>query len=116
MQLWRCCSRVYLRDVVAWYDRQQSRYIVSDASCVAASGLLWISELIEEHSRVAKVWGQRGIYVSNNLDVLNFYADFGDASDHHSCPHLAIFLRFPPWAPHPVLDRVPHRVPAKLHA
>lgn len=28
-----------------------------------ASGLLYISELIEEHSRLAKVIGQRGIYV-----------------------------------------------------
>jgi hypothetical protein len=28
-----------------------------------ASGLLYISELIEEHSRTSKVWGQRGIYV-----------------------------------------------------
>ena len=28
-----------------------------------ASGLLWISELIEEHSKFAKVLGKRGIYV-----------------------------------------------------
>ncbi|KAI0774429.1 transmembrane adaptor Erv26-domain-containing protein [Fomes fomentarius] len=28
-----------------------------------ASGLLWISELIEEHSRLAKIVGRRGIYV-----------------------------------------------------
>lgn len=30
-----------------------------------ASGLLWIAELIEEHSRVAKTVGQRAIYVSH---------------------------------------------------
>ena len=30
----------------------------------AASGLLWISEVIEEHSRIAKAVGQRSIYVS----------------------------------------------------
>lgn len=31
---------------------------------ITASGLLWLSEVIEEHSRSAKVIGQRGIYVS----------------------------------------------------
>ena len=35
----------------------------TDSVC-AASGLLWLSELIEEHSRMAKSIGQRGIYVS----------------------------------------------------
>jgi hypothetical protein len=30
---------------------------------IAASGLLYASELIEEHSRLAKVIGQRSIYV-----------------------------------------------------
>lgn len=28
-----------------------------------ASGLLYVSELIEEHSRLAKIIGQRGTYV-----------------------------------------------------
>lgn len=37
-------------------------------ACVAvdhatASGLLWLSELIEEYSKLAKVLGKRGIYV-----------------------------------------------------
>ena len=31
----------------------------------AASGLLWVSELIEEHSKLAKVMGVRTIYVRN---------------------------------------------------
>ena len=31
---------------------------------VLASGLLWISELIEEHSKLAKIVGIRSIYVS----------------------------------------------------
>ena len=30
---------------------------------IAASGLLYASELIEEHSRLAKVIGQRSVYV-----------------------------------------------------
>ena len=29
----------------------------------AASGLLWLSEMIEEYSKLAKVMGKRGIYV-----------------------------------------------------
>ena len=29
-----------------------------------ASGLLWIAELIEEHSRLAKTVGVRAVYVS----------------------------------------------------
>jgi len=40
-----------------------------------ASGLLWISELIEEHSRIAKVIGQRGIYVIIILHVLLYFYD-----------------------------------------
>lgn len=31
---------------------------------LVASGLLWLAELIEEHSRYAKTIGMRGIYVS----------------------------------------------------
>lgn len=36
-----------------------------------ASGLLWLSELIEEYSSHAKVIGQRGIYVSLSLNLLH---------------------------------------------
>lgn len=41
---------------------------------MVASGLLWLSELIEEHSRLSKAVGQRGIYVSA-------------ISPAHTCPH-----------------------------
>jgi synaptojanin len=34
-----------------------------------ASGLLWLSELIEEHSRIAKTVGKKGIYVCLSLSV-----------------------------------------------
>lgn len=34
-----------------------------DVLIMAASGLLWLAELIEEHSRYAKAIGMRGIYV-----------------------------------------------------
>ncbi|KIP10659.1 hypothetical protein PHLGIDRAFT_125362 [Phlebiopsis gigantea 11061_1 CR5-6] len=40
-----------------------------------ASGLLWLSEVIEEHSRSAKVIGQRGIYAIITLHILLYYFD-----------------------------------------
>uniref|UniRef100_A0A0W0EZC7 DUF396-domain-containing protein n=1 Tax=Moniliophthora roreri TaxID=221103 RepID=A0A0W0EZC7_MONRR len=40
-----------------------------------ASGLLYISELIEEHSRLAKIVGQRGIYTIIALHVLFYLTD-----------------------------------------
>lgn len=33
----------------------------------AASGLLWIAELIEEHTRYARTVGVRAIYVGDSL-------------------------------------------------
>jgi hypothetical protein len=40
-----------------------------------ASGLLYVSELIEEHSRVAKVVGQRGIYAIILLHTFLYFFD-----------------------------------------
>ncbi|KDQ29485.1 hypothetical protein PLEOSDRAFT_1038990, partial [Pleurotus ostreatus PC15] len=40
-----------------------------------ASGLLYLSELIEEHSRIAKLVGERGIYAIIGLHVLLYLAD-----------------------------------------
>ncbi|KAI9000859.1 DUF396-domain-containing protein [Trametes punicea] len=40
-----------------------------------ASGLLWISELIEEHSRIAKVVGQRSIYAIILIHILLYLYD-----------------------------------------
>ncbi|EED84456.1 predicted protein, partial [Postia placenta Mad-698-R] len=40
-----------------------------------ASGLLWLSELIEEHSRMAKVVGKRSIYAVIILHVLLYLSD-----------------------------------------
>ncbi|KAH9029505.1 DUF396-domain-containing protein [Lactarius pseudohatsudake] len=40
-----------------------------------ASGLLWLSELIEEHSKLAKVLGKRGIYVIISIHVLLAFTD-----------------------------------------
>ncbi|KAF9452987.1 phosphatidylinositol phosphate phosphatase [Macrolepiota fuliginosa MF-IS2] len=40
-----------------------------------ASGLLYVSELIEEHSRLAKQIGQRGIYTIILLHVLFYFTD-----------------------------------------
>ncbi|KAF8450481.1 transmembrane adaptor Erv26-domain-containing protein, partial [Boletus edulis BED1] len=40
-----------------------------------ASGLLYISELIEEHSRLAKLIGQRAIYATITLHMLLYVTD-----------------------------------------
>ncbi|ETW83722.1 hypothetical protein HETIRDRAFT_243473, partial [Heterobasidion irregulare TC 32-1] len=40
-----------------------------------ASGLLWLSEVIEEHSRSAKLIGTRGIYAIIALHVLLYWTD-----------------------------------------
>ncbi|TFL05726.1 transmembrane adaptor Erv26-domain-containing protein [Pterulicium gracile] len=40
-----------------------------------ASGLLWISELIEEHTRLAKLIGQRGTYVIILLHVILYFSE-----------------------------------------
>ncbi|KDR83908.1 hypothetical protein GALMADRAFT_86590 [Galerina marginata CBS 339.88] len=40
-----------------------------------ASGLLYVSELIEEHSRLAKMIGQRSIYVIMVLHVVFYFTD-----------------------------------------
>ncbi|KNZ77157.1 Protein SVP26, partial [Termitomyces sp. J132] len=40
-----------------------------------ASGLLYVSELIEEHSRAAKVYGQRGIYTIITLHFILYFSE-----------------------------------------
>ncbi|PCH41457.1 DUF396-domain-containing protein [Wolfiporia cocos MD-104 SS10] len=40
-----------------------------------ASGLLWLSELIEEHSRLAKAVGQKGIYAIIALHFILYFSD-----------------------------------------
>ncbi|GLB34015.1 putative inositol polyphosphate phosphatase, catalytic domain homologues [Lyophyllum shimeji] len=40
-----------------------------------ASGLLYVSELIEEHSRLAKVYGQRGIFAIIALHVILYFSE-----------------------------------------
>ncbi|KZT72568.1 DUF396-domain-containing protein [Daedalea quercina L-15889] len=59
-QLCRWCGCIHLCDLVAR---------------LLASGLLWLSELIEEHSRLAKVVGERGIYLVIALHCLLYATD-----------------------------------------
>jgi len=40
-----------------------------------ASGLLYVSELIEEHSRAAKLYGQRGIYTIVVLHIVLYFSE-----------------------------------------
>ncbi|KAF9464904.1 transmembrane adaptor Erv26-domain-containing protein [Collybia nuda] len=42
---------------------------------LVASGLLYVSELIEEYSRLAKAIGQRGIYAIMVLHVIIYFSD-----------------------------------------
>jgi len=42
---------------------------------ILASGLLWISEVIEEHSRLSKVVGIRTVYVIIALQILLYFVD-----------------------------------------
>ncbi len=82
-----------------------------------ASGLLWLSELIEEHSRTAKSLGQRGIYVRviNILKDMNAFSYVRALGDHRPSRPL-VFLRLAALTPSPILDRVPHRLSSKLHS
>lgn len=81
-----------------------------------ASGLLWLSELIEEHSRAAKSFGQRGIYVRvifilENTNTFSSACALGD----HRASRPPVLLRLAALTPSPIFDRVPHRLPPKLH-
>lgn len=82
-----------------------------------ASGLLWLSELIEEHSRTAKSLGQRGIYVRviNILKDMNAFSYVCTLGDHRPS-RPPVFLRLAALTPSPILDRVPHRLSSKLHS
>jgi len=71
-------------DIVAIFIMVSLLHILSYAGGAAgfifvtlslASGLLWIAELIEEHSRTAKVVGMRAIYVIIGLQVLLLIVD-----------------------------------------
>ncbi|KAF7352600.1 DUF396-domain-containing protein [Mycena venus] len=66
-----------------------------------ASGLLYVSELIEEHTRLAKIIGQRGIYVRETLLLVwvSIYVSLG-----HNCSAWSIvFLRITTAIPRSVL-------------
>lgn len=80
---------------------------------VQASGLLYISELIEEHSRLAKLIGQRGTYVCTHSPL--WPARFTPVLlDCHHSPSVALYHRFSPPAPDDILNHLPHGVFAEL--
>lgn len=79
-----------------------------------ASGLLWISELIEEHSRLAKTIGQRCIYVSPPESRSARYIPNLPAG-HHTGPLSSILLRLVTPQTHPILCVLPLRLSAELH-
>jgi hypothetical protein len=57
-----CCFGIH--DSFTWFVILSVTFVLARFSPRAvASGLLYVSELIEEHSRLAKIIGQRGTYV-----------------------------------------------------
>jgi hypothetical protein len=87
-----------------------------------ASGLLWISELIEEYSRLAKRWGQRGVYVRrihsfrpiagfSPMAVLSFSLSL--TGHHRTTPHLLVHRQLTTLQD-PLLRLLPPRLPPKL--
>lgn len=89
---------------------------------MVASGLLWLAELIEEHSRHAKTVGIRAIYVSDppfNVTLRPASVVWTSPrptliSGHHSPSHLARFHRLSPHPTHPLIHLRPFGLPLQL--
>lgn len=77
-----------------------------------ASSLLFISELIEEHSRIAKVVGQRGVYVS--VIFLMLFDDLIAPSVYNRAARRALFYRLIAVAPNTILSHLPCRLSSNL--
>jgi hypothetical protein len=77
-----------------------------------ASGLLYVSELIEEHSRLAKIIGQRGTYVRELFSCKDNYLTWREGNN--SIAHPPLHFRLSPLITNTLLYSLPHRLPAKL--
>lgn len=81
---------------------------------IQASGLLYVSELIEEHSRLAKLIGQRGTHVCT-LSSLSLSRTLTSVLlDYHYFARIALCQRFSPPAPNDILNRLPYSIFAEL--
>jgi hypothetical protein len=96
------------------------RVCVADRLSAVASGLLYIAEVIEEHSRLAKTIATRAIYVRIYVHIILvtrclFIPARTHAADHRLA-RRPLFLRLaPPHAPH-IWHRMPHRLPTKYRS
>lgn len=79
-----------------------------------ASGLLYLSELIEEHSRLAKLVGQRSTYVSLVLRLSNVRVvePFSLSGNHTNACHSLLY-RLIASAPNSLLGILSRRLPPK---
>jgi len=115
LQLSCCFSCLCIRHSLSWFVYSVSTPVTSLNSLHSeASGLLYVSELVEEHSRLAKVVGQRGIYVRSQLLYYLTFLPAGNRADHNCPSHYPILLRFTTVLPHGILDLMPHCLPPEL--
>ena len=90
IQLCRRRCRIYFCDIITRYVAALLLGPTCDERRLSASGLLWLSELIEEHSRLAKTIGERSIYVSAlRLNQCCIHLTYG-VLDHHCAPLLPV--------------------------
>ena len=81
-----------------------------------ASGLLWLSELIEEHSRIAKIVGKKGIYVCSLRYKLSLRLSPLNSTGYNLDTHIACAHRCPPLSQDCIFDILPCRILAKCLA
>lgn len=111
-QLCRCSGCFRVRDPFSRLVHAPSTtFCWSDQ--IQASGLLYISELIEEYSRLAKLIGQRGTYVCT-VSPLSRTLFTSGLLDYHYSARVALCHRFSPPAPDDVLNHLPHSIFTKL--
>ena len=116
VQLCRRRGRVHLCDIITWCVMNSTVHTSDDECQASASGLLWLSELIEEHSRLAKTLGERSIYVSISHSGSCCKNRLKDALDHHRTALSSVLDGLLPFEAHRVLRCLPGGLPAELHS
>ena len=84
------------------------RLVLACSEVGAASGLLWIAELIEEHTVTAKVVGIRGTYVCPTLS--RFYTRLTRKTGRHRHSRTPIFYGLTPPPTYRLLYPLPLRI------
>lgn len=81
---------------------------------LAASGLLYISELIEEHAKAAKYYGQRGIYASAVIQIFQISSFIVLLLGHHSLTRASMHNGLPSYNTNDVFNHLSRPLPPKL--